>query len=167
MSFDLFDITASSMSAQRTQMDTISSNIANANTTRNARGEKEVYKKKEVTFQAVYKDRLQNNGSQTPTANFVAGATPNGAFLNGGITFGNNSTTCQGVEVAGITDSKEPYRTIYDPAHPDADENGMVTLPNVNIVEEMVNMVNASKAYEASATIANTAKTMMQAALGI
>ena len=166
MSFDLFDITASSMSAQRTQMDTISINIANANTTRNARGEKEVYKKKEVTFQAVYKDRLQNNGPM-PSANFVAGATPNGAFLNGGITFGNNSTTCQGVEVAGITDSKEPYRTIYDPAHPDADENGMVTLPNVNVVEEMVNMVNASKAYEASATIANTAKTMMQAALGI
>ncbi len=166
MSFDLFDITASSMSAQRTQMDTISSNIANANTTRNARGEKEVYRKKEVSFQAVYKDRLQNN-AQLPSANFVAGATPNGAFLNGGITFGNNATTCQGVEVSEISESKDPYKVIYDPAHPDADENGMVTLPNINVVEEMVNMVNASKAYEASATVANTAKTMMQAALGI
>ena len=66
-----------------------------------------------------------------------------------------------------IHESKDAFRTIYDPTHPDADENGMLTLPNVNVVEEMVNMVNASKAYEASATVANTTKTMIQAALGI
>lgn len=165
MSFNIFDITASAMNAQRIQMDTISSNIANANSTRNAQGEHEVYRKKEVTFQAVYKNAMA--AEQFPHAQISTSVGPLGAYLRGGITMGDNSGISQGVEVASIQESKDAYKTIYDPTHPDADENGMVTLPNVNVVEEMVNMVNASKAYEASATVANTAKTMMQAALGI
>ena len=56
---------------------------------------------------------------------------------------------------------------VYDPTHPDADEDGMVTLPNVNVVEEMVNMVNASKAYEANVSIAQTTKTIIQSAMQI
>ncbi len=165
MSFNVFDVTASAMNAQRIQMDTISSNIANANSTRNAQGEREVYRKKEVTFQAVYKNALANE--QFPSANISTSVGPMGAFLRGGVSMGDVSGITQGVEVAGIHESNDAFRTIYDPTHPDADENGMLTLPNVNVVEEMVNMVNASKAYEASATVANTTKTMIQAALGI
>lgn len=165
MSFDMFDVSASGMHAQRIKMDTVSSNIANANTTRNAAGEKEVYRKKEVTFQAVYKDTLtpQNfpHGTVSPVVDVQ-----NGAFLRGGVSYGKDGLS-RGVEVARIEESKAPFRQVYDPSHPDADEKGFLTLPNINVVEEMVNMVNASKAYEANATIANTAKTMIQAALGI
>lgn len=165
MSFDMFDVSASGMHAQRIKMDTVSSNIANANTTRNANGEKEVYKKKEVAFQAVYKGKLGEHtfphGSVQPVMDIQ-----DGPYLRGGVSTSNEGLS-QGVEVARIQESKTPYRKVYDPTHPDADAEGFLTLPNINVVEEMVNMVNASKAYEANAAIANTAKTMIQAALGI
>jgi len=165
MSFDMFDISASGMHAQRIKMDTVSSNIANANTTRNAAGEKEVYQKKEVTFKAIYKGKLGQHdfphGSVRPVMDIEEGP-----FLRGHVSTERNVIS-EGVEVASIHASKTPFRQVYDPGHPDADKEGYVTLPNVNVVEEMVNMVNASKAYEANATVANTAKTMIQAALNI
>ncbi len=165
MSFDMFDISASGMHAQRIKMDTVSSNIANANTTRNAAGEKEVYQKKEVSFKAIYKGKLGEHdfphGGVSPVMDIE-----NGPFLRGHVSTERNVIS-EGVEVASIHTSKTPLRQIYDPGHPDADKEGYVTLPNVNVVEEMVNMVNASKAYEANATIANTAKTMIQAAINI
>ena len=69
--------------------------------------------------------------------------------------------------MAQITDSNNPYKTVYDPSHPDADVDGYVTLPNINIVEEMVGMISASRAYEANATAAETTKSMLNAALKI
>lgn len=164
MSFDIFDIAASGMHAQRVMMDTVSSNIANANTTRNAKGEREVYAKKEVAFKAVYKDSLRPNtprGGVEPQMNLE-----NGPYLRGRVTY-DNDELAQGVMVDRITEADEPYKLVYDPTHPDADEKGMVQMPNVNVVEEMVNMVNASKAYEANVTIAQTTKTMIQSALQI
>ena len=71
------------------------------------------------------------------------------------------------LKVAEITDSKEPFKVIYDPSHPDADVDGYVTLPNVNVVEEMVGMISASRAYEANAAAAETTKSMLSAALRI
>lgn len=164
MSFDIFDIAGSGMHAQRVMMDTVSSNIANANTTRNAKGGREVYTKKEVTFKAVYKDSLR---PKTPTGSHdVQMDLINGPYLRGRVVFQEDGMA-QGVMVDEIRESENPYRMVYDPTHPDADENGMVQLPNVNVVEEMVNMVNASKAYEANVTIAQTTKTMIQSALQI
>ena len=169
MSFDVFDISASGMYAQRTKMDVIASNVANINTTRNPDGTKGIYRKKEVSFQAVY-DGTKNSAPKV--------AFPNGkyspyysqpqenVFLKGGITYdeGNIAT---GVQVAQISESKDPYKIVYDPSHPDSDVDGYVKLPNINIVEEMVNMVSASKAYEANAAAVNATKAMIAAALRI
>lgn len=163
MSFNVFDIAASGMSAQRIKMDTISSNIANVNTTRNAQGEKEVYKKKEVNF----KEMALKSGFQFPNGNAsVEFDPPNEPYLKGGVSINSNNNP-SGVMVDSITDSINPTRIVYDPSHPDADEKGFVELPNVNIVEEMVNMVSASRAYEANVTIAQTTKAMIQSATNI
>lgn len=163
MSFNVFDIAASGMSAQRIKMDTISSNIANVNTTRNAQGEKEVYKKKEVNF----KEMALKSGFQFPNGNAsVEFNPPNEPYLKGGVSINSNNNP-SGVMVDSITDSINPTRIVYDPSHPDADEKGFVELPNVNIVEEMVNMVSASRAYEANVTIAQTTKAMIQSATNI
>ncbi len=72
-----------------------------------------------------------------------------------------------GVAVAGIEDAKDAVKVIYDPSHPDADADGYVKLPNINLVEEMVGMVTASKAYEANSIAAENAKSMINAALRI
>lgn len=163
MSFNVFDIAASGMSAQRIKMDTISSNIANVNTTRNAQGEKEVYKKKEVNF----KEMALKSGFQFPNGNAsVEFDAPSEPYLKGGVSINSNNSP-SGVMVDSITDSINPTRIVYDPSHPDADEKGFVELPNVNIVEEMVNMVSASRAYEANVTIAQTTKAMIQSATNI
>ena len=163
MSFEIFDIAASGMHAQRIKMDTISSNIANVNTTRNSKGEKEVYKKKEVNF----KEMALERGYGFPKGNVaVAFNPPDEPYLTGGVSMGANSIP-KGVMVDSVVESENPTRIIYDPSHPDADKDGYVEVPNVNVVEEMVNMVNATRAYEANTTIAQTAKTMISAALQI
>ena len=163
MSFNVFDIAASGMHAQRIKMDTVSSNIANVNTTRNEFGEKEVYHKKQVNF----KEMMIKNDYHFPKGNAdVVFDPPSEPYLVGGVTMGGD-TISKGVMVESITDADNPTRIIYDPSHPDADENGYVELPNVNVVEEMVNMVNASRAYEANVTIAQTTKTMIQSAINI
>ncbi len=168
MSFDVFDVAASGMHAQRLKMDVISSNIANMNTTRNPDGSQGVYKKKEVSFEAIYNDKL--NGANVPTPfgenQVMYSRNKNEMVLSGGV-FYDEKELSQGVQVASIEESQNPYKVVYDPSHPDADEEGYVTLPNVNVVEEMVDMVSASKAYEANATVAETVKTMMQSALRI
>ena len=167
MSFDVFDVTASGMQAQRIKLDTISSNIANINTTRNPDGTPGVYAKKEVSFKAIYMDKLGQSPS-FPSGSHEAMFSPseNSMVLRGGVNFDEKNLS-QGVEVASIEQSKDPYRVVYDPSHPDANADGYVTLPNVNIVEEMVNMVSASKAYEANAAAAETAKSMISAAMKI
>lgn len=165
MSFDVFDVSASGMQAQRIKLDTISSNIANMNTTRNPDGTPGVYVKKEVSFQAVYLDKMNGMTPPSPTGDFSTSFSPqsNSVTLRGGVNFDQNKVS-QGVEVAAIQDSKEPFRMVYDPSHPDADSNGYVKMPNINVVEEMVNMVSASKAYEANAAAAEAVKTMISAA---
>ncbi|GBF22694.1 flagellar basal-body rod protein FlgC [Candidatus Gastranaerophilus sp. (ex Termes propinquus)] len=165
MGFDMFDIAGSGMHAQRVKMDTISSNIANANSTRNAKGEVEVYKKKEVSFQAVYDTKFKMpelKNTQRLVTDWYSDPE-----LRGSIRVEHEDRIAKGVMVSSVHESKQPFKQVYDPSHPDSDENGFLTLPNVNVVEEMVNLVNASKAYEANAAIANTAKTMISAALGI
>jgi len=168
MSFDVFDIASSGMHAQRVKMDAISSNVANINTTRNPDGTSGVYIKKDVNFQAVYNQKLSQGAS-----NFSSNATdakfdPNTGTMRikSGISL-NQGQAVAGVEVESITDSKDPIKVIYDPSHPDSDADGFVKVPNINIVEEMVGMITASKAYEANSVAAQNAKTMIQAALKI
>lgn len=163
MSFNVFDIAASGMHAQRIKMDTVSSNIANINTTRNEFGEKEVYKKKQVNFKEI---ALKTSNSFPKGNARVVFDAPDEPYLTGGVTLGNEAIS-KGVMVESITEADNPTRIVYDPSHPDADERGYVELPNVNVVEEMVNMVNATRTYEANATIAQTTKAMIQSALNI
>jgi len=163
MSFEIFDIAASGMHAQRIKMDTISSNIANVNTTRNARGEKEVYHKKQVNF----KEMALEKGYGFPKGNVsVEFDAPNEPHLIGSVSMGGGNIP-NGVMVDSVVETENPTRIIYDPSHPDADKDGYVEVPNVNVVEEMVNMVNASRAYEANVTIAQSAKSMISAAIQI
>ena len=168
MSFDVFDIAASGMRAQRVKMDAISSNVANVNTTRNPDGTVGPYIKKEVAFKAIYDEKLSQGAS-----NFSSNATdaqfdPNTGIMriNSGISM-NQGQASRGVEIAGIQDAKNPIRTVYDPSHPDADADGFVKMPNINIVEEMVGMVTASKAYEANSVAAQNVKSMINAAMNI
>lgn len=132
------------MTAQRLRMDIISENVANANTTRTEDGTP--YVRKVVTFAQKGEDR---------TGNFhkiLKGATA--AYVG------------QGVKVNGIYEDKTSEQNlVYDPSHPDADENGYVWYPNVNIVTEMTNLIDASRAYEANATAFNASKNIAQQGL--
>lgn len=168
MSFDVFDIAASGMRAQRLKMDSISSNVANVNTTRNPDGTVGPYIKKEIAFKAIYDQKMSQGAS-----NFSSNATdaqfdPNTGVMriNSGISM-NQGQASRGVEVAGIVDAKDAVRSVYDPSHPDADADGFVKMPNINIVEEMVGMVTASKAYEANSVAAQNVKSMINAAMNI
>jgi flagellar basal-body rod protein FlgC len=129
------NISASGMTAQRLRMDIISQNIANVNTTRDEFGN--VYKRKSVVF--AEKD-----------------VTPFGDVL-----MRTAGTAGSGVKVTQIVeDSKSQMRKVYDPSHPDADEEGYVTYPNVNTVQEMTDLIDATRSYEANVTAFNATKNM-------
>lgn len=134
--FNAFGINASGMTAERYRMDVISENVANANTTRTEDGTP--YRRKVVTF--------EQRGERV--GNFST-------FLGRA----SNAYRGQGVRVGKvIEDDWTQMNMVYDPSHPDADENGYVTGPNVNIVTEMTNLIDASRAYEANATAFNASK---------
>ena len=137
--FAAFDVNASGLTAQRYRMDIISQNLANANTTRTADGTP--YRRKTVTF--------AEKSGQTTFSHVLGKA----AYSHG--------YTGQGVKVSGVYDDyATEMNMVYDPSHPDADENGYVTYPNVNIITEMTNMIDASRAYEANATAFSASKSM-------
>lgn len=135
--FSAFNINASGLTAQRYRMDIISENVANANTTRVDDGEP--YRRKVVTF--------AQKGEQYSFSRILSHAA--------------KDYTGRGVKVAGVYEDREtPMNKVYDPAHPDADENGYVLYPNVNIVMEMTNLIDASRAYEANSTAFSASKAM-------
>ncbi len=168
MSFNIFDIAGSGMTAQRVKIDTIASNIANINTTRQPDGAKGVYIKKDVAFRTIYEDTVNrgpsNFSSNSPDAQFDP-RTGN-MLINANVAL-NEGMLTGGVQIDEIYEADNAVKTIYDPSHPDADEEGYVDVPNINIVEEMVGMISASRAYEANATVAENVKTMMQSAMNI
>jgi flagellar basal-body rod protein FlgC len=133
-------ISSSALSAQRTRLNVISSNLANVDTTRTSEGGP--YRKRQVVFQS----------SNDSFAKHLDNA---------------NKQGIQGVKVSEIQVSQAPLRTIYEPGHPDADENGMVHLPNVNTMEEMVDMMSATRTYEANASAIQASKRMALKALEI
>ena len=143
--FNSFNISASALSAQRLRMDVISQNIANVNTTRTADGTP--YKRKTVVF--------QEKESDIPFSQYLSEQSRNRVLTGGG------------VRVSGIVEDQTPFKEVYDPSHPDADENGIVRMPNVEVVTEMVNMISATRAYEANVTALNASKSMASKALEI
>lgn len=141
--FGSFDISSSGMTAQRIRMDIISDNIANVNTTRTEDGG--TYRRKLPVFQ------------EKDVSSFRE-------LLN--VKLGKSSSD-EGVKVTSITEDTSPFKMIYNPGHPDANEEGYVTMPNVDITSEMVDMISASRAYEANVTVLNTSKNMAMKALEI
>jgi flagellar basal-body rod protein FlgC len=138
--FTSMDISASALTAERTRMNLISGNLANANSTRTADGGP--YKRKDAVF-----------GVQQVSPSFGATLSRIGAAAP------------SGVEVAQIVEDTSPPRLQYDPNHPDADAKGYVAMPNVNVMEEMADMIVATRAYEANITAAQAAKAMALKAL--
>lgn len=151
MSFwDSLKIGASALSAQRLRLDVISNNVANAETTRTAEGG--AYKREEVVFQTQGRDNL--------------------SYLPAWVMARRNTELkdqlpIQGVTVSKIVTDDQPGPRVYDPTHPDADAQGYVTYPNVNIVTEMTNMLSATRSYEAGLAIVDAAKRMALRALDI
>ena len=129
--FNVFNISGSAMSAQSQRLNTVASNLANADSATSANGKP--YKAKQVVFSAI--------PSSSPDAS--------------------------GVKVDKVIEDPSPAKVIYDPKHPLADEKGYVTMPNVNVTEEMVNMISASRAYQNNVETMNAAKSMLLKTLSI
>jgi flagellar basal-body rod protein FlgC len=141
-----FDISSSALTAQRLRMDVISSNIANADTTRGrfVGGKWIPYQRKIVELEP-HKPNSFSNVFQSAME-----AAPG-----------------HGVKVTRISKDRAPFKQVYQPTHPDADENGFVLLPNVDILKEMVDMMSATRSYEANVTALNASKAMYMKALEI
>lgn len=141
--FSGMNTSASALTAQRLRMDVVSSNIANANSTRATfeDGEWQPYRRKMVTMQQQtnkfdsYLDKAMGKGSG------------------------------QGVQVSRIKDDQTPFKMVFDPQHPDANEDGYVEMPNVDPLKEMVDLMSATRSYEANITAFNANKGMMMKAL--
>jgi flagellar basal-body rod protein FlgC len=129
--FDILDMGASGLTAQRIRMDTIAGNIANINTTRDASGKVAPYRRRFVVF--------------------APGA--------------SNDSTEAGVHVQSIGTDQGPFMKRYEPGHPDADKDGYVSYPNIDLSIEMVNALEASRAYEANVTMMDTTKAMFNSSL--
>ena len=146
--FGGIDAAASGLTAERLRMDVISNNIANVNSTRTVDGGP--FKRKYVIFQP--REAEKNSFS---------------AMLVGAMNKGGKNRAGDGVRAIGIGTDDSMGKLVYDPGHPDANADGYVELPNVDIVTEMVDMITASRAYEANVTTINAAKSMAQQALNI
>jgi flagellar basal-body rod protein FlgC len=130
--FNVFDIASSAIAAQSERLNTVASNIANADSATTPDGTP--YRAKQIVFQAVPPE--SGNGPAR-------------------------------VQVAGVVEDASPPRKVFDPKHPLADAQGYVSMPNVNIVEEMVNMMSASRSYQSNIEVMNTAKTLLLKSLTI
>ncbi len=144
--FGAIDISGSGLSAERLRMDVTAENLANAQSTRGADGQP--YRRKEVVLRE-------------------AGGSFDGALTAAMGPGAKSGAPAGGVEVVAIAEDTAPNRMIYDPGHPDADAEGYVSMPNVDPVTEMVDLIAASRAYEANVTAMQTAKSMFTKTLDI
>lgn len=123
--FSVFDIAGGALTAQSQRLNTIASNLANADSATGPDGK--AYRAKQVVFSS--------------------------------IPMGGEAAT--GVRVTGVVEDSSPMRLLHDPKHPLADDKGYVTMPNVSVVDEMVNMISASRSYQNNVEVMNTAKTLL------
>ena len=131
--FNVFQVSSSAMTAQSMRLNTVASNLANADSVISSDGKP--YRSKQVVFEA------------TP--------------------MGGAGEMSKGVRVRQVVEDASPPRLDYDPKNPAADEKGYVAFPNVNVVDEMTNMISASRSYQTNVEVMNTAKTMMLRTLQI
>lgn len=131
--FRVFDIASTAMHAQTTRLNTVASNLANAESITSSNGQP--YRARQVVFQAA------------PIAGGGKGAV--------------------GVQVSDVIEDQSPPKLVYDPKNVLADANGYVAMPNVNVVEEMTNMISASRSYQTNADVMNTAKTLLLRTLAL
>jgi len=134
--FTSMHIGAAGMSAQRSRMDIVAENIANAESTRTKDGTP--YRRRQVVFQAMPTEQRFSD------------------IFGRSLARGNRQT----VEVVDVVQDKSPFREVFDPAHPDANDQGIVKMPNVNMVEEMVDMNSAARSFEANVTSMEASKRM-------
>lgn len=146
--FNSMNMSASGLTAQRLRMDVVSSNVANAQSTRatiNEDGEFEPYRRKMVTL----------HSGQTQFKNVLKHATS------------TTSNSASSVKATSISEDDEPFKLIFNPEHPDANEQGYVEMPNVDPLKEMVDLMSATRSYEANITAFNASKGMLMKALEI
>ena len=143
---DSLAVSVSALDAHRHRLNVIASNLANAQSTKTSSGGP--YRRRDVVFQA------------TPVTSPFQRALKQ-------VATGPGRHALDGVKVARVVEDHRPGQTVYDPRHPDADKKGFVTMPNVNVMEEMVNMIGASRAYEANVQAINANRTMWNRALEI
>ncbi|MBR3121585.1 flagellar basal body rod protein FlgC [Oceanobacillus profundus] len=144
--FNSINTSASALTAQRLRMDIVSSNIANAQSTRaviNENGEFEPYRRKMTVLET------QDNRFKSMLAN------------------ASGDIKHSGVRVAAIVEDEEPFKLVYNPVHPDANEAGYVEMPNVDPLQEMVDLMSSTRSYEANITALNASKGMLMKALEI
>ncbi|MBQ4284090.1 MAG: flagellar basal body rod protein FlgC [Lachnospira sp.] len=154
--FTAFNISASGMTAQQLRTDVISQNIANVNTTRTSDGTP--YVRKSVVF----------TEKTLTQATVIQGPNSTGSSFASVLRSVRGGRLGDGVKVTRVyEDNSTDMNMVYDPSHPDADENGYVTYPNVNVVQEMTDLIDASRSYEANISAFNASKTMANKGLTI
>ena len=137
--FNIFTVAGSAMTAQNQRLNVVASNLANADSAVSSNGQP--YKAKQVVFV-----------STQPA---------------GGLEAGNAASSVNGVRVGKVIEDQSPMRMVHDPSHPLANKEGFVAMPNVNVVEEMVDMISASRSYQNNVDMMNTAKTLLLKTLTI
>ncbi len=168
--YNCFEISATGLTAERLRMDVAANNIANVDTTRTPEGGP--YQREMVVFAprggdqspfrlpSVIEHALDGTGADSRTTPAVV-AGPYGAVMPTDADFG------QGVSVVGVVGDPTPGKLVYEPGNPDANAQGYVAMPNVSMINEMVDMMSATRAYEANVTAIQNAKSMAQQAIGI
>jgi flagellar basal-body rod protein FlgC len=147
--FHSMNTTASALTAGRLRMDVISSNMANADTTRAnyVNGKWEPYRRKTVVMEP--KESSFSN------------------YLNMAMGEQGNNRIGNGVKITEVVEEQTPFQLVYDPEHPDADDDGYVSMPNVDPLREMVDLMSTTRSYEANVTVFNASKNMLMKALEI
>jgi flagellar basal-body rod protein FlgC len=158
--FDVINASSTGMVANRYWLDIVAGNIANANTTRTAEGVP--YRRRLPVFQQALTDAMSDDWDPDNM-----GATIQTAVENNAMDPEMARPRGRGVDIKGSVEDTTPLKVVYQPGHPDADEQGFVSLPNVSVVREMVDMIAAQRAYDANVQVANAAKSMIQKALEI
>ncbi|UTF60817.1 flagellar basal body rod protein FlgC [Gilvimarinus sp. DA14] len=138
---NIFDVAGSGMNAQSLRLNTTASNLANAQSAASSAGD--VYRSRQPVFAALARDAMSQ-----------------GLAIDGA-----DQRASAGVQVMGVVESDAPYEQRYEPNHPLADEEGYVFYPNVNVVEEMTNMISASRSFQVNVEVMNAARQMAQRVL--
>ncbi len=142
--FNSINISTSALNAEKTRIDIISKNMANVNTTRGTGGMP--YRRQMVVFQENNQNSFEKSLSK---------------YKN------NIDSNSNGVKISKIVEDDSPFKLVYEPGHPDADENGYLKMPNVDIIKEMVDLISAQRSYDANITAINSSKSMLMKALEI